>query len=89
MNGDIKDQSQQPPVKLVRSLVGIVLGGLCGFALYRYVGCADGRCLITSSPWGSVVYCMILGFVLSQAGWPSRKKLRKPGQADQTAGEVK
>lgn len=57
---------------LVRGLIGIVLGGLVGFGLYRYVGCPDGTCLITSSPWGSVLYCAILGFVVSQIVRPCR-----------------
>lgn len=65
---------KKPPIMLVRATVGIVLGGLAGFGLYRYVGCADGTCLITSSPWGSVIYFMILGFILSQAGRPGRAK---------------
>ena len=68
----VKGRIKNAPVMLVRATLGIVLGGLAGFGLYRYVGCADGTCLITSSPWGSVIYCMILGFVLSQARWPSR-----------------
>jgi hypothetical protein len=71
-NNIVQGQSKDPPVMLMRAIVGIVLGGLCGFGLYRYVGCADGTCLISSSPWGSVVYCMILGFVLSQIRGPSR-----------------
>ena len=57
---------------LVRAVLGIVLGGLAGFGLYRYVGCANGTCLIASSPWGSVIYCMILGFVVSQIQWRRR-----------------
>ena len=68
----MKGRIRRTPVMLVRAIFGIVLGGLAGFGLYRYVGCADGTCLITSSPWGSVIYCMILGFVLSQARWPIR-----------------
>lgn len=67
-----KDQNKKAPVMFVRAILGIVLGGLAGFGLYRYVGCADGTCLISSSPWGSVIYCMILGFVVSQIRWPSR-----------------
>jgi hypothetical protein len=70
--GPIRDQNRQAPVMLLRAGAGIVLGGLAGFGLYRYVGCADGTCLIASSPWGSVVYCMILGFVLSQVRWSGR-----------------
>lgn len=70
---DVKNvRIKAPPVMLVRAILGTVLGGVAGFGVYRYVGCADGTCLITSSPWGSVVYFMILGFVLSQAKWPRR-----------------
>jgi len=67
-----KRRIKKAPVMPLRAILGIALGGLAGFGLYRYVGCADGTCLITTSPWGSVVYFMILGFVLSQARWPSR-----------------
>ena len=70
---DVKNvRIKAPPVMLVRAILGTVLGGVAGFGVYRYVGCADGTCLITSSPSGSVVYFMILGFVLSQAKWPRR-----------------
>ena len=62
----VKARIKNAPVMLGRAILGVVLGGLAGFGLYRYVGCASGTCLITSSPWGSVVYCMILGFVVSQ-----------------------
>jgi hypothetical protein len=71
-NNTSKDRNQQGPLMLVRAILGIGLGGLAGYGLYRYVGCADGTCLITSSPWGSVVYCMILGFVVSQVRWSRR-----------------
>ena len=67
-----RDRVKEHTVKLVRAILGIVLGGLAGFGLYRYLGCASGTCLITSSPWVSVVYGMILGFVVSQARWPRR-----------------
>jgi hypothetical protein len=72
VNNALKHQNRRTPVMPIRAVVGVVLGGLCGFALYRYVGCADGSCLITSSPGVSVIYCMILGFVLSQARWSGR-----------------
>jgi hypothetical protein len=88
-NEIVKDRSEKEPVMLVRAMVGIMFGGLAGFGLHRYGGCADGICLITSSPWGSVVYWMILGFVLSQIRWPSRKKLRKQPEADQAVGDVR
>jgi hypothetical protein len=78
----VKGSTKKAPVMLVRAILGIVLGGLAGFGLYRYVGCANGTCLISSSPWGSVVYCMILGFVLSQARWPGRGRHCCPANRD-------
>jgi hypothetical protein len=68
----VKNRNRNTPVMFARAILGIALGGLAGFGLYRYVGCASGVCLITSSPWGSVGYCMILGFVVSQIRWPNR-----------------
>ena len=72
LNEVLKDRTKNAPVMFVRAIIGIMIGGLAGFGLYRYVGCANGTCLIASSPWGSVVYCMILGFVVSQIRGPSR-----------------
>ena len=78
----LKNRIKGTRVMPVRAILGIVLGGLAGFGLYRYVGCADGTCPITSSPWGSVVYCMILGFVVSQVRWPGRVAKLPPTPTD-------
>lgn len=75
-------QPQKPPVMLGRAMVGIVLGGLVGYGLYYFIGCPSGTCLITSSPWGSVVYCSILGFVASQILRPGRPAQPPPKQTD-------
>jgi hypothetical protein len=77
-----KGRIKEAPVRFGRAIIGIVLGGLAGFGLYRYVGCADGTCLIASSPWGSIVYCMILGFVLSQLRRHSRVPDCRPANSD-------
>lgn len=50
-----------------RLLVGVVLGGMIGFGLYRFVGCASGACPITSNPWVSTIYGMLMGALLSGA----------------------
>jgi len=42
-------------------LVGVVLGGIAGYAYYFFIGCSSGQCAITSSPLNSTAYGMIMG----------------------------
>ena len=32
-------------------LIGIVLGGILGYAYYHFIGCNTGTCAITSKPY--------------------------------------
>jgi hypothetical protein len=50
---------------IVKVAIGIVLGGLAGFAMYRFIGCASGACPITANPWTSTIFGMIIGGSLS------------------------
>jgi len=52
---------------IVRMIVGVVFGGLVGFALWRFVGCSSGACPITSNPWVSTIVGVIVGALLSRA----------------------
>jgi hypothetical protein len=50
--------SRENKKRIFKIALGLVLGGLAGFAYYSYVGCATGSCPITSSPvistaWGA------------------------------------
>ena len=42
-------------------LLGIILGGLVGFAYWKFIGCSNGHCAITSSPVISTLYFAGLG----------------------------
>ena len=42
-------------------LIGIVLGGILGYAYYHFIGCNTGTCAITSKPANSTIYFAILG----------------------------
>ena len=45
-------------------IIGILIGGIGGFAYYHYIGCASGTCQITSNPYISVIYGALLGYLL-------------------------
>lgn len=47
------------------SFVPIVLGGAVGYAYYKYIGCASGACPITSNPYTSVFYGVLIGALVS------------------------
>lgn len=46
---------------MLKLAIGVVIGGVAGFALYRFVGCASGACPITSNPWISTIMGMVMG----------------------------
>lgn len=50
---------------MLRLVIGIAVGGLVGFGLYRFVGCSTGACPITSNPWISTLYGMVMGAMAS------------------------
>jgi hypothetical protein len=41
--------------------IGIILGGVIGFAYYYFVGCKSGNCAITSSYVNTTMYGALLG----------------------------
>ena len=46
---------------IARVVIGAVAGGLLGYGLYRFVGCSSGACPITSNPWVSTIFGMVIG----------------------------
>jgi hypothetical protein len=49
---------------MIRTIAGIVIGAALGFAYYKFVGCASGTCLITSSPFMSTLFGAIIGVLI-------------------------
>ncbi len=41
-------------------------GALVGFAYHRFVGCRSGTCAIWASPYASLLYGALVGFVLGR-----------------------
>lgn len=42
----------------------IVIGAILGFSYYYFIGCASGSCPITSNPYISTGYGIVVGAVL-------------------------
>ncbi|HNF72945.1 MAG TPA: DUF6132 family protein, partial [Chitinophagaceae bacterium] len=42
----------------------IFLGGAAGYLYYHFRACPNGTCMITSRPLNSILYGMVMGFLL-------------------------
>ncbi|AZI67104.1 hypothetical protein EIB71_05240 [Kaistella daneshvariae] len=56
------------------SIVGVIVGGLLGFAYYHFIGCNTGTCAITSKPFNSTAYGMLMGYLMFSTFEKSKKK---------------
>ncbi len=54
--------------------IGNVIGAICGYLYYSFVGCASGTCAITSKPLNSTLYGALLGGLLFNMFVKSEKK---------------
>ena len=43
------------------SIIGVLVGGILGYAYYHFIGCSSGTCAITSKPFNSTIYFAIIG----------------------------
>lgn len=50
----------------LRLIIGLVLGGLLGYAAYRFIGCSSGACPLTANPWVSTIIGMLFGAMMSR-----------------------
>ncbi len=51
-------------VKYKFTVLGVFLGALGGWLYYKKVGCYSGTCPITSNPYLSILYGVLLGYLL-------------------------
>jgi hypothetical protein len=49
---------------IIITAIGVVVGGICGYLYYKYVGCSTGTCRITSKPVNSTLYFALIGGLL-------------------------
>ncbi len=50
---------------IARLAIGVLVGGLMGYGVYRFVGCSSGACPMTSNPWVSTIFGMVIGGLLA------------------------
>jgi hypothetical protein len=46
------------------ALIGTIAGAAGGFAYYYFIGCSSGTCPITSSPYVSILWGGLMGYLL-------------------------
>lgn len=64
-NFQLKDLKMKEFIKKhFLKIIGIIVGGISGFAYYHFVGCASGTCPITSNPYMTTGYGVLLGYLL-------------------------
>jgi hypothetical protein len=55
-----------------KTIAGLFIGAVLGYAYYALVGCSSGSCIITSHPLHSTLYGAVMGVLA--AGWPEKKQ---------------
>lgn len=50
---------------MLKIVIGILIGGALGFVYQRVVGCSSGACPLTSSPWITTIYGMVMGGLMA------------------------
>jgi hypothetical protein len=57
-----KTENKKMP-QLLKTGLGILVGGLLGYGYYYFIGCNGGSCPITSNPWNSIIAGIVLGAI--------------------------
>ena len=52
---------------ILRLVLGAIVGGGLGFAYYKFVGCSSGTCPLTSNPFISTIYGMVVGTLIASS----------------------
>jgi hypothetical protein len=52
---------------ILHIVIGVVVGGGLGFGYYKFVGCSTGTCPLTSNPFISTLYGMVVGALVASS----------------------
>ncbi len=50
---------------MLQILIGGLVGAVAGYGYYRLVGCSTGACPLTSNPWVSTLYGLLMGILVA------------------------
>lgn len=67
--------------------IAAALGGAAGFAYYYYIGCASGTCPITSNPYLTTGYGMLMGYLFIDKPKKESKENEHGNSSSTAAGE--
>ncbi len=57
------------------TIIGVIVGAICGYGYFYFIGCASGTCAITSKPMNSTLYGALMGGLLFNMF--KKKKVKK------------
>jgi hypothetical protein len=66
-DADVMASPPKPRIRFMRYIIGALIGGIAGFAYYKFIGCSTGTCPITSNPWSSTIYGMLMGTMVGSS----------------------
>jgi hypothetical protein len=58
----------------LKRILPLLGGGMIGYLYYYFIGCVSGKCAITSNPYFSTLYGVLLGLLIAL---PNKKKEKK------------
>jgi xanthine/uracil permease len=48
----------------LKSIIGMLVGVIAGYIYYIKIGCNSGSCPITSNPWLTMLWGLMMGYLL-------------------------
>ncbi len=51
--------------KILKVVLGMVTGGGLGFLYYYFIGCSGNSCPITSNPYATIIFGVVLGIIIT------------------------
>lgn len=61
----------------LKSIIGMVVGVIAGYIYYIKVGCTSGSCPITSNPWMTMLWGLMMGYLVGDMFNVEKKKEKK------------